>query len=225
MLVIELPQGRVGPFGALSVFLLLGVLDKVLGVLVDAEVGQVHVAFLDVLGFGVVLVRGESGQALVQHVDPQGVVAGDQDVDPQVVLETVYQVRVVDVLGDEHVLLVLDLGLLVDHLDATAARLVGGFHDPESTFLGIFAYHLEPIKIRRKQVRDRHEVILLREATSLLIEMFPHVVLAPEIPAPGEVVDLLETFHRLNALEMGATDIEEHVPIRSALHAGEAVLL
>lgn len=68
--------------------------------LIDAEVGEVDEALADVLGLDVVFVGGEAGESLLEHVDPQRVIAGDEDVDAQVVLEVVDQVRVADVLGD-----------------------------------------------------------------------------------------------------------------------------
>ena len=105
--VVVLPQGSERPLRPLAVLLRLAVLHELLGVLVDAEVGEVDEALADVLGLDVVLVGGEAGESFLEHVDAQGIVAGDQDVDAEVVLEVVYQVRVADVLGHQDVFLVL----------------------------------------------------------------------------------------------------------------------
>ena len=105
--VVVLPECGEGPLGALAVLLRLAVLHEFLGVLIDAEIGEVDESFADVLGLDVVLVGGEAGESLLEHVDAQRVVAGDQDVDTQVVLEVVYEVRVADVLRHQDVLLVL----------------------------------------------------------------------------------------------------------------------
>jgi hypothetical protein len=68
-LFIEFPQGGVGPFGPLTILFLFGVFDKVFRVFVDTEIGQMHVSFLDILDFGIVLMGSESCQPLIEHVD------------------------------------------------------------------------------------------------------------------------------------------------------------
>lgn len=55
--------------------------------------------------------------------------------------------------------------------------------------------------------------------------MLPHVVFTAEVPAPGEVVVLLETFHCLDGFEVGAVDIKEDIPIIASLDPGEPVEL
>lgn len=98
--------------------------------LVDAEVGQMDEPFAHVLCLDVVLVGGEAGQALFEHVDPQGIVTSHHYVYPEVVFEVVYEVGVEDVLRDQHVLLVPDFGVLCHHFYSTPAGLVGRLHDP-----------------------------------------------------------------------------------------------
>ncbi len=176
-LIIELPQGSMGPFRPLAVLLLLGVLDKVLRMLVDTEVGQVHVSLLYVLYLGVVLVRGEPRESFVQHVNPQWVVACDQHVDPEVVLEPVDEMGIVNVLRNQRVLLALDLALLVDHLDSPPTCLVRRLHNPQPSFLGVFPDHLEPFKVGRENVCNWDEVVVLWETASLLVQVLPHVIL------------------------------------------------
>lgn len=88
------------PLRSLSVFLDLGILHKLLGVLVDAEVGEMYEPLADILGLGVVLVGSKSSQPLSEHVYPQGVVTSHQHVYPQVVFEVIDQMGVVYVLGN-----------------------------------------------------------------------------------------------------------------------------
>lgn len=92
-------KGSQRPLGAFPVFLLLGVLDKLLGLLVDTEISQMDESLADILGLGVVLVSCKSSQSLLEHVNPQGVVASYHNVDPKIVLEVVDQVWIGDVLG------------------------------------------------------------------------------------------------------------------------------
>lgn len=67
--------------------------------LIDAEIGEVDEPFADILGLDVVLIGGEAGESLLKHVDLEGIVAGDEDVDAEIVLEVIDEVRVADVLG------------------------------------------------------------------------------------------------------------------------------
>lgn len=224
-IVVELAQSSVWPFGPFAVLFLFGVFDEVFGVFVDTEISEVHVSFFDVFDFGVVLVGGEPGQAFPEHVDSQGVVAGDQHVDPEIVFEPIDEMGVVDVLRDEGVFFVFDFGLLVDHFDTPSAGLVGGFHDPESRFLGVFPDHFEPVKVGRKQVCDGNKVIILRKGPALFIQMFPHVIFASQVPAPRKMVNFLKPFHGLNRFQMRAIDIEKDVPIVSRLHPREPIIL
>ena len=103
--------------------------------------------FADIFGLGIVLVCGKSSQTFLKHVDPKRIIAGDYHIDPQIIFEVVYQMRVTDVLGNEIVFFVADLGVFSDHLDTTSASLVCGFHDPEFTFVGCFACHLETVEV------------------------------------------------------------------------------
>lgn len=223
--VVVLPQGSERPLRALAVLLRLAVLHELLGVLVDAEVGEVDEALADVLGLDVVLVGGEAGESFLEHVDAQGIVAGDQDVDAEVVLEVVYQVRVADVLGHQDVFLVLYGGLLGHHLYAAPAGLVGRLHYPQLVLLGGLPGHLEALEVGREEVGVGHEVISLGEASPLLVQILPHVVLPSQAPAAWKVVDLLKLVHVLERPQMGAADIEVDVPLAALLHLQEAVEL
>ena len=65
---------------------------------IDAKIRQVHVSLFDVLYFRVVLVGGESCKSLLQHVSTQGIITGNQDINSQIIFETVNEMRIVNVL-------------------------------------------------------------------------------------------------------------------------------
>ena len=66
------------------------------------------------------LVGGESDESLVVEVDDEGVDAGDEDVDAEVVLGAVDEVRPRDVPLHDHRRVLRDLRPLVHHLDPVA---------------------------------------------------------------------------------------------------------
>ena len=117
----------------------LRVFDKLLGVLVDTEVCEVDVSFLDVLELGGVLVGRKSGEALVEDKDLQRVVAGDQDVYSQIILIVVNEMGVGNILGSLVVFTVFDLGVLGDHFYASPAGGVRGLQNPKLVFLGVLS--------------------------------------------------------------------------------------
>lgn len=95
--------------------------------LIDTEVGEVDVSFLDVLELGGVLVCCKPGEALIEDKNLERVVAGDQDIDSQIVFIVVYEVGVGDVLGGLVVFSVLNFSVFGDHSDASSTGGVGGF--------------------------------------------------------------------------------------------------
>lgn len=97
--IVVLPQGSKGPFGSLPILLRLAILHKLLRVLIDAKIGEVDEPLTDILGLDVVLIGGEAGESLLEHVDLEGIIAGDEDVYAEIVLEVIDEVRVADVLG------------------------------------------------------------------------------------------------------------------------------
>lgn len=171
-------QGSQWPFGSFSVFFDLGVLDELFGMFVDAKVGQVNEPFAYVFGLGVVLVGGKSSKSLFKHIYAQRVIASHHNVNPQIVLKIINQMRIAYILRHQVVLLVANLSVFSHHLYATPASLVCRLHYPEFAFLGCLAGHLKTVKVRREKVSVRNKVVGLRTTSSLFIEIFPHVVLA-----------------------------------------------
>ena len=85
---------------------------------------------LDLGAFVGVFVGGEPDEAVVVEVQPQGVDAGDQQVQTEVELGLVDQVRPRNVSLNYQRSGVGDLTPLVDHFDALASGQGGGLHDP-----------------------------------------------------------------------------------------------
>jgi hypothetical protein len=103
--------------------------------------------------------------------------------------------------------------------------LIGRFHNPESSFLGVLSDHFETVEIGRKEIGDRYEVVVFGKTAALLVQVFPHVIFATEIPATREVVIPLEAFHCLYCFEMCSIDIKEHIPVISTFDSGKAIEL
>jgi len=159
-------------------------------VLVHGLVGQVREAV--VLVVLLLLVRREPHEPLLELVDAQGVEGGDQDLDAQVLLLVADEVRLHDVARDDGVVLVLDLRVLVDHLDALAAGHVAGLDDPELlevALLGLVAR--EARLVRGQDLGERALVEVLGAPPPEVDLVLLHPVLAAQLLAAGEVVDLL----------------------------------
>ena len=62
-------------------------------------------------------------------------------------------------------------------------------------FLSCFSAHLESLEVSWKQIGVRDEVIGLRMRSSLLVKVFPHIILSSEIPAAWKMVDFLKFIH------------------------------
>ena len=82
-------QSSQRPLRSLSIFLLLGIFDKLLGFFIDREVSQVNKPFGDIFALDIVLVCCESSQAFLEHVNAKGVIASYHNVDSEIVLEVV----------------------------------------------------------------------------------------------------------------------------------------
>lgn len=77
-------------------------LDVINVKLVDAVVAQMHARVPNVWIRQVVLDSGESHQPLLVQVDQQWIIAGDNDVEPQVALVPSHQKRIIYVLRNDH---------------------------------------------------------------------------------------------------------------------------
>lgn len=88
-----------------------------------------------------------------------------------------------------------------------------------------FSGHFESIIISGKYISIGDEVIGLREASSLLIQILPKAVLASEVPASRKVIDLLKFIHILKRSKMSSADIEVYIPLAAFLNLLEAIVL
>jgi hypothetical protein len=67
-------------------------------VLIDTEIGKMHVSLFDILNFGIVLMSGKPGESFVEHVNSQRIVTGDKNINSQIILEPIDEMRVMNVL-------------------------------------------------------------------------------------------------------------------------------
>jgi len=77
---------------------MLTILHELFRMFVDTEVGQMNISFANILGFNIVLICSESCQPILKHIYPQRIIAGHQDINSQIVLEVVNQMRITNVL-------------------------------------------------------------------------------------------------------------------------------
>jgi hypothetical protein len=137
--------------------------------LIDTEIGKMHVSLFDILHFGIVLMGSKPGESFVEHVNSQRIVTGDKNINSQIILEPIDEMRVMNVLRDKCIFFIFDFGLFVDHLDTPATGLIGRFHNPESSFLGVLSDHFETVEICRKEIGDRYKVVIFGKTATLLV--------------------------------------------------------
>lgn len=118
------------PFRALPIFLCLGVLDEIFGMLINTKISEMNESLSDIFGSHVVFVGGKPCQSLFEHVNSQRVIASYNNVDSKIVFEVVYQVRIIYVLRDQIVFFVTNISVLSHHLYSSSASLVGRLHYP-----------------------------------------------------------------------------------------------
>ena len=88
----------------------------------------------------------KSDQTLLVDVYTQGVEAGHTNVDSQVVLVPVDEMRVLDVFGDDEITPVVQSGVFVNDADTTPTRRRWGFDNPQPTAI------LIPVKLKPPEV-------------------------------------------------------------------------
>jgi hypothetical protein len=108
----------------------------------------------------VILLGGEAHQSVVVHIYTQWIETCDTYIHSQIVLETVYQVRVDDVFRYDAVALFADCCVFVDYADAASAGRRRGLLDPSSLRV-LFAIGVEASVVFREDVRNRANVVLL----------------------------------------------------------------
>ena len=76
---------------------------------VDTEVGEMDESFANVFAFDIILVCSKSSESFLKHIDSKGIIASYHNVDPQVILVVVYQVRIGNILGNKDILAISDI--------------------------------------------------------------------------------------------------------------------
>ena len=114
-----------------GVVLSIFVLNEVFGVLIDGVVGQVHAHVLDVVPVSLdVRLRREPRETLSIQEYPQWIYTCYHDVDSQVELQVLHQVRLIQIVLYNTMLSQLNVRLRV-HCQVDPSTLTGGFrlHD------------------------------------------------------------------------------------------------
>jgi hypothetical protein len=151
----------------------------------------VNVLFVYFFGVSRVLLSSEANKTLFEHIDLQGVEASDQTVDPEVKLKPVDSVGVRQVLGNNVSWFPFNFLLGPDHLDATPTALSYWLHNVHALVVVDFALSAETTVVLRKNKGLRAKVILF-ELSLQAHDVLPHEVLAADLYALREMVDLLE---------------------------------
>jgi hypothetical protein len=99
-------------------------------VLVHAEISQMNESFADILDFSSVLVSSESSQSFLEHVNTQGIVTSNYDINSQVIFEIVYQVWICDILRYQRVFFIFYFCIFCNHFYASPASLISRLHYP-----------------------------------------------------------------------------------------------
>jgi hypothetical protein len=122
-------EGTKTPFVAKIILLSVLVLNELLILLVDGVVGQMHV-FVLFVDFLSVSFWGEPGETFLKHIDTQGLVACDTDIDSKIELMTVNQERIGDILGNNTGFVDVDVVYVIYNLDTTTLTPTGGLENP-----------------------------------------------------------------------------------------------
>ncbi len=134
--------------------------------LIDAEIGEMNISFLEIFQFGSVLISSESSESFLEHVNFKRIVASHEHVDSEVVLIIVDEMRVINVLRNLIIFLILYLCILVNHSYAPPARGIRRFQNPKLIFIGTFTNYFETIEIAWKQIGGRTKVVGVWMASS-----------------------------------------------------------
>lgn len=144
--------------------------------------------------FQVVFVGCKPHQSIFLHLDSQWIDTCHHNIDPEVILEFVDQVRVHDIVGHDYILFVFQVVFFGDDFDSTAACLIGWFDNPQLFVVFLFKLvDFESVIVSREDVRHWAliEGVVIGEAAFEGEVVFPHHVFSAELKTVGEVVDSL----------------------------------
>lgn len=117
------------PLETVVVLLCVLILHEVLILLIDRVVSQMHVLVV-LVDFRRVCFRSETGQALLENINTQGLITSNQNVDAEVELVTVDQERVSHVTRDDRSVVHIYIVDVVHNVDTLALAGVGWLNDP-----------------------------------------------------------------------------------------------
>jgi len=108
-----------------------------------------------------VLLSSKSHEALVEQVHLEWIEASDEGIDPQIVLETVNQMRIGNVLGHDVAGLALDLLLAANNFNSPTATRRVRLHNVHVLEIFLLSVDDELAVIVREQIRLRCKVELV----------------------------------------------------------------
>lgn len=150
----------------------------------------------NLLELGCVLARCKSGQTLLEYIYFQRVIGDHNHVYSKVVLQSVYQMGISDILTHQVVVQGLHFSLFGNDFNPPPACLPHWFHYPQVVLPRPFPQCLESLEIRGKDIRIWHKVVFSWKPSPHFLQHFVHIVLAAQEPAPRKVADLLVSIHR-----------------------------
>lgn len=171
----------------------------------------------------------ETGQALLEYIDPQGFVTSDENINSQVELMSVDQQGVGHVSRDDRGVVNIDIVDIIHDIDTLALTRVCRLNDPH-VLLRVMLLQLLVVRVEVAEfvwedigIRDKIEVSL-----AILLLHSDHVVAEAIFPgdliALGEMIDLLVLIETFVDITFAATRAPQHVPLM-ALSVTETVVL
>jgi len=140
------------PFVSSIILVRICILDESIVFLVDWIVGEIGefilLCLINRVGLG-----SETSEAFVVDVDPERVEWGHAYVDSQVKFKTVYEKRILNILGNNALFIHGDLRYIINDVNTLSLRHVCWFNDPEVVFTKVLSSFVKSIIKVRKFVR------------------------------------------------------------------------
>ena len=144
----------------------------------------------------------QAHKALLEQVNLEGLKAGDQHVQTQIVFVPPNQVGLVQVLADDVAALLAHVLFLANHADAPTATARCRLKDVHILEVGHLAVDLPALVVLRENVGVGRNVKLLAIEATHPLHVAPHEVLAPDAPRARKVVGSLVLVHMLDSVRL-----------------------
>ena len=181
------------PSGSISI----GIGPEARIVLIDGVVGQMNEWI--VVGLLLVLLGRKSSQAIPESKYSKRLDVGNQDVDTEIELVLVDQIRVLNVFLDDEMLRHINLVKPFGNEDSFPLRESLGLHDEVGPRI-CGAIALQVLKLVWKEPCFWKELKICWKLLLHSVEVACKVILSSDLIHPWEMVDLLERFHVLPAI-------------------------